>query len=172
MKLISKNQTIVLILTITIMTLLTLSYENFTTLIFQVRQNRIYDPTGQPFVVRGTTMFDYLLSNGDFGPHPSGYAPYLYPKISSSLQEAKKLGINLIRLAVEPANMIKQSDTNNQSYTYPTEPEILDEIITKTTSNKMVLQLQVNNASFTNSLRFISYLATRRDQQSFFGTSS
>jgi Cellulase (glycosyl hydrolase family 5) len=175
--------------------------------IFQVLPNHtIIDRNGDPFIIRGTAMFDYLLESWEFrgyngtnstnqiyrqiNPYPAGSPPangpgstpprsqptynarYFYinhANVLSQLTAAKNLGINLIRVGIEPAvqyanvSYVDPAD----SKTYPDDMTMLDDIVvTASTLDIVVLLTQSNDAmnqpaNQAAAAAFLAFLATR-----------
>jgi hypothetical protein len=156
---------------------------------FSISPNKtIIDPSGKRFIVKGVTMFDYLFvsyeSRADYSYRAIGFdvgknpcsgisEPTYFARVSyiddsfivATLLQAKNYGINLIRVAVEPA-MIKASvayTDPSDGLTYPSDMDMLDTIITKATELGIVVQLQNGNdkVPLSLSLDFVKFLAHR-----------
>ncbi len=136
--------------------------------IFQAQPNgTITDPGGDSFVVRGVSMFDYLFVSyeprsdyrfrqvlsplpppGISGPTYGGRTIYISEEnVKFQLDAARTLGVNLIRLSVEPAMefaSISYLDPSN-GLTYPSDFDMLDVIINYASSIGIVVQLQNGN---------------------------
>lgn len=85
--------------------------------------------------------------------------------VINTLTKAKSFGINLIRVAVEPAIMTASVDyvDSVDGNTYPPDLVMLDTIINRATELGIVIQLQNGNdkAPLSLSLEFVTFLANR-----------
>lgn len=144
---------------------------------------QILDPTGERFIVRGVTMFDYLFvsyeARTNYGfrqtggsvpavgeSRPTRYARISYKSaehVEAELAKAKAIGVNLIRVAVEPAmlNAISPYVDVTDGLTYPGDMAMLNHIIDTATSLGIVTQLQNGNDSvpLAMSVSFLQSLA-------------
>lgn len=139
-------------------------------------------------------MFDYLFvsyeNRSDYSYRTIGFnvnknsytgvsEPTYFARVSyiddasivTTLLQAKNYGINLIRVAVEPA-MMKASVAYTDpldGLTYPSDIDMLDKIITKATELGIVVQLQNGNdkAPLSLSLDFVKFLAHRYSANSY-----
>lgn len=156
---------------------------------FKVLPNKtIKGPDGKRFIARGVTMFDYLFvsyearANYDYrtilspagkGPafgisEPTYYARLTYKSVDNvraQIKAAKALGINLIRLAVEPAVMFASVSYVDPAdgLTYPSDIVMLDNIIDVAEQEGVVVQIQnANDAVPTaNNVTFMLWLAAK-----------
>lgn len=157
--------------------------------LFTVQPNKtINAPDGSRFVVKGVTMFDYLFVSQEvranylyrtiyspagkgaaFGiSEPTYYARYSYidtANVIAQLKKAVSVGINLIRVAVEPAIMyatVPYLDASDGK-TYPSDLTMLDDIIKQAGKLGVVVQLQNANDSVTiaDNVAFLRQLADR-----------
>lgn len=156
---------------------------------YQVLSNKtIRGADGNRFIVRGVTMFDYLLdsfetrSNYNFRERqfpagkgaaygisePTYFARSVYVNaahIRQTLKTAWNNNVNLIRVAVEPAVMYASVSYVDPAdgLTYPSDPDMLDDIIAAAGELGMVVQLQpVNDNSLTaDNVTFLSWLGNR-----------
>ncbi len=119
---------------------------------------KIFAPNGQRFIVKGATMFDYLLVSFTVGGHPTGYAETVYSTIGPQLDSAQAAGLNLVRVTIDPE--ITQN-LRDPKLSYPGELKILDEIIAAATARQIVTQLQIVNADFSRGQALSSFLAGR-----------
>lgn len=134
--------------------------------------------------MRGVTMFDYLFvsyesrtnygfrQTGGTAPAAGESRPTRYARIAfksaahveAELIKAQSYGINLIRVAVEPAmlNAISPYVDINDGLTYPGDMDMLNCIIDTATSLGIVTQLQNGNDSVPTSMsvNFLQALAT------------
>lgn len=146
--------------------------------------HQIIDPSGERFIVRGVTMFDYLFVSyeprSDYGFRQTGYAapaagvsrPTYYARVSyksadhvtSELAKAKAIGINLIRVAVEPAMLNASAGYTDPTdgLAYPADMTMLNHIIDTAASLGIVTQLQNGNDCVppAMSVSFLQSLAT------------
>lgn len=139
--------------------------------LFTVQPNKsIVAPDGSRFVIRGVTMFDYLfigheprvnyLYRSIYNPpgkgtgtgisEPTYYARWSYintANVIAQLTKAKGVGINLVRVAVEPAIMLATTSYVDPSdgLTYPADLTMLDDIIKQAGILGLVVQLQNAN---------------------------
>lgn len=147
-------------------------------------QKQIKDPDGNRFIVHGVTMFDYLfvsfetfranwlfrqIGYDNSKREQSGISePTYYARVNYKLEQiaaAQAQGINLIRVAVEPA-MSKASVPYIDpidGLEYPSDFTMLDAIVAEATGRKMVVQLQNSNdyCPASVSLPFMSVLVAR-----------
>lgn len=143
--------------------------------------NQITGPDGKRFIVRGVTMFDYLFvsyeTRSDYGFRKTGYAapaagvsrPTYYARVSyknsahvvAELTKAKAAGVNLIRVAVEPAMLNASVEYTDPAdgLTYPSDMTMLNHIIDTAASLGIVTQLQNGNDRVPLSLS-VSFLQT------------
>ena len=156
---------------------------------YQVLPNKtIQGPDGHRFIVRGVTMFDYLLisheartdqnyrqiySPSGKGPSTGISEPTYYARLQfinvahvrATMKDAKNNGVNLIRLAVEPAVMFASVSYVDPAdgLTYPSDADMLDTIIAEAAALGMVVQLQPANdfSATADNITFLSWLATR-----------
>ncbi len=131
--------------------------------------HHIQAPSGERFIVRGVTMFDYLFvsyearsnwlyreGSPSFEPDKDAAGGISRPTynadiswkspefVESQLKFAQSTGVNLIRVAVEPA-IVKASVPYvdpADGQTYPSDVDMLNVIIAKAASLGMVVQLQ------------------------------
>jgi hypothetical protein len=156
---------------------------------YQVTPNKnIKGADGKRFIVNGVTMFDYLFVSyeartdweyrviystpgtgaGAGVSEPTYYARYQYintAHVISELTLAKSIGINLIRVAVEPA-IFKASVSyvdSSDGLTYPSDLFMLDDIITQAGKLGIVVQLQNGNdfVPVATNVTFLRNLAAR-----------
>ncbi len=157
--------------------------------VYRVSKGKIIlRPDGERFIVRGVTMFDYLFVSyearaNDFfrekGIDPSKNAgsgvsePTYNARLSyideanvrAQIIKAKSYGINLIRVAVEPAIMyasVSYVDPTDAK-TYPSDPDMLDTIVETARKLGVVVQLQNGNDSVAtaNNVTFLKWLTAR-----------
>lgn len=145
----------------------------------------ITNPSGNRFIVHGVTMFDYNFVSYETNrvqwdirintaitvaagvSPPTGYARYQYisqDNITAQIAMAKANGVNLIRVAVEPAmlNTLPYTDPSD-SKVYPSDMDQLDVIISKANDLGVVVQLQNGNdrVPITMNISFLTALALR-----------
>ena len=153
---------------------------------YHVVGNKIYDPNNNEHRVRGVTMFDYLLDSFEArtdcrfrAPYPTRVpaqplsSPTYYAKVQyrnhdhvyHQISRAKLYGVNLIRVAVEPAVMFA-----TQSYVdpddgqmYPSDYAMLDDIVNTAGTLGVVVQIQQVNdfCAKEHITAFVADLATR-----------
>lgn len=156
---------------------------------YQVLPNKtIQGPDGNRFVVRGVTMFDYLLisheartdqnyrqiySPSGTGPGTGVSEPTYYARLQfidtahvrATMKDAKNNGVNLIRVTVEPAVMFASVSYVDpvDGLTYPSDISMLDTIIAEADALGLVVQLQPGNdaSSDAYNIAFLSWLGTR-----------
>jgi hypothetical protein len=148
--------------------------------LFSVNASKqIIDPAGGRFIVRGVTMFDYLLvsyeprtnyafrQTGGTAPSAGVSRPTWHAKagfknpefVQEQLNKAKASGINLIRVAVEPAMLNASVAYIEGGIEYPSDMDMLNCIIDKATALGIVTQLQNGNDSVPIALS-VSFLKT------------
>lgn len=158
---------------------------------YQVQKNgTILGPNQKRFMVRGVTMFDalfvsyevrsdyrYRLTSSVYPPdssvtfssgvsRPTFMAHMVYQNaawVEQQIAAAAAIGINLIRIAVEPAMMYQTQTYVIDSVTYPTDMDALDTIIGVAQKYDVIVQLQNGNDRTPSSLNntFLTYLGTR-----------
>lgn len=162
---------------------------------FSVTVNKtIADPSGKRFIVKGVTMFDYLFPSYELRSnylyreigvdttknHSSGVSePTYYARtsyisheaVAASIDSAKLLGINLIRVSVDPAMQkasVAYTDPSN-GCEYPSDMDMLDAIVSIATEKGVVVQLQQGNdkAPVQVVIAFLSFLAQRYRDNAF-----
>lgn len=156
--------------------------------LYQVMPNKTIRGPGGRFIAKGMQMFAYLFVSFEgradtnfraiYNPagkgaaygisEPTYYARYLYQShayINAQLRDAYNVGVNLIRVDVEPATMFASvpyvDPVNGQ--TYPSDVDMLDDIIDTANEYGMVVQLQNANDSVdtAKNVAFLSFLAAR-----------
>jgi len=156
---------------------------------YQVLSNhQIIDPSGHRFIVKGGTVFNYLFvsyesrTNYNFREkgrttpptgvsEPTYYAPTVYQNegyVRDHLMAARREGLNLIRIAVEPAMMnasVPYVDPSD-SQTYPSDIDMLDTIIGIAFELNLVVQLQNGNDAVpvADNLVFLAWLRDKYDE--------
>jgi hypothetical protein len=156
---------------------------------YQVAPNKtILAPDGSRFMVKGVSMFDYLFVSNEartnylyrtiYSPAGKGSAygisePTYYARVGyknpdyveTQLVAARAMGVNLIRVGVEPA--IVKASVNyvdpNDGQTYPPDLTMLDEIVRKAGLLGIVVQLHNSQDMCLDSdtTTFLSFLALR-----------
>jgi len=152
----------------------------------RLNNNHIQAPDGNRFIVRGVVMFDYLFvtfearTNYNFRNHgidpsknetsgisePTYNADTVYvdaANVRAQLLKAKRTGVNLIRVAVEPAIMFASVSYVDGGTTYPSDPAMLDTIINIADSLNIVVQLQNGNDAVltADNVTFMRWLKDR-----------
>lgn len=156
---------------------------------YQVAANRtILAPDGSRFIVKGVQMFDYLFCGfeartdqryreafviagrgaGSGVSNPTGYARVSYKNeayAESQVALARRMGVNLIRVGVEPAVQFASEPyvDPGDGLTYPSDIEMLDNIIDIAGRYGVVVQLQQSNDVVSNAdnIVFLKWLAGR-----------
>ncbi len=115
---------------------------------FKVDNGHILNGNGDRFVVNGVTMFDYVFY--DLGGAPYWLNAYGPPEVS--LDKAKAIGINLIRI------MIRQAIR-----TSPDDPKYLDHIIDLAAERGIVVELQnvTSTPVTTDEWETLAFIANR-----------
>lgn len=149
--------------------------------LYQAHLNYILKPDRSRFVAKGVTLFDYLFvsyeprtdwtvrnplgkTNVTRG-EPTYFASQAYRNyyyMTGTIDEVLAEGINFIRIAVEPAMEFTLPYTHN-GVDYPSDMDMLDEIITYATSQGMVIQLQNgnDNVDIATNISFLSMLGNK-----------
>ncbi len=121
---------------------------------FKVMGNKIYDPTGHIFIVKGVTAV-----SGRFNGSAYGVGMINYKNAQRDLDSIKRLGVNFIRLFVS-AYFADLPSTD--SYYLPDYMQELDNVVNWTTQRGMVIELANSlTDDFSTSLQFVGYIAAR-----------
>ncbi len=121
---------------------------------FAIQGNKIYAPTGQPFIVKGMTAVW-----GRFVGAAKGVGLTNYNNAQRDLDSLKALGVNLVRVFVSAYYASLPHDDPNYLADYMQE---IDNVVLWTTQRGMVAELANSKTpDFNMSLQFVSQLATR-----------
>lgn len=121
---------------------------------FKVMENKIYDPTGHVFIVKGVTAVW-----GRFNGSAYGVGMINYKNAQRDLDYIKRLGVNFIRLFVS-AYFANLPSTN--PFYLPDYLQELDNVVNLATQRGMVIELANSlTDDFSTSLRFVGSIAAR-----------
>ena len=124
---------------------------------FTIHGNKILDPNGNPFIIKGVEMIAGRFAGGD----ANGLGLSNYKNAPRDLDKMKSLGINLIRLSVSAdAATLPPTDPNyipNNLYL-----QQMDNAVQWITQRGMVAEIsQGETANFNKALQFVHSLAER-----------
>lgn len=119
---------------------------------FRVQGNKIYDPDGKPFIVKGVVAI-----YGRFMDQPNTLGVISYQNARRDLDAIKRMGVNVVRIFISA----------HYASLPPSDPDYLpdymqevDNVVRWTTQRGMVAYLaNSQTANFNTSLRFVSQLA-------------
>lgn len=122
---------------------------------FRVQGNKIYDPMGKPFIVKGVTAIYGRFAGGD--AHGFGLTNYRYAE--RDLDNLKRAHVNLVRLFVSADYADLSPDSPNYVAMYMQE---LDTVVQWITQRGMVAEVSNSVTSdFATSLQFVRQFAAR-----------
>src|SRR6266700_942439 len=127
---------------------------------FKVMENKIYDPTGHIFIVKGVTAVW-----GRFDGSAYGVGMINYKNAQRDLDSIKRLGVNFIRLFVSAyfADLL-----STDPHYLPDYMQELDNVVNWTTQRGMVIELANSlTDDFSTSLQFVGSLAARYKNNSY-----
>jgi hypothetical protein len=128
---------------------------------FRVQGNKIFDPNGKRFIVKGVTAVYGRFSGGD----ANGFGLTNYRNAQRDLDNLKLSGVNLVRIFVSADFSTLSSSDPNYVADYMQE---LDNVVRWTTQRKMVAEVANSfTHDFAKSLQFVRRLAARYKSNPF-----